>query len=117
MHAVKTYTLETLGDGTEDGGGAKGRNKRWEVLDRMARLKAGLSDGQKNDWSWFKTTWDAKMLDEHGPHWPMIFSGWMQGVLDTMERESNYFSQFVHDETVRVCSSIAAIAVPGVSGF
>ena len=117
MHAVKTYTLEALGDGTEDGGGAKGRNQRREVLDRMARLKAGLSDGQKNDWAWFKNSWDAKMLDEHGADWPMIFSGWMQGVLDAMEKNSNQFSVFVHDETVRVFSGVAALAVPGVSGF
>ena len=62
MHAVKTYTLESLGDGTENGGGGKGKRLRWEVLDRMARLKAGLSDGQKNDWAWFKIAWDAKMV-------------------------------------------------------
>ena len=40
-----------LGDGTEDGGGAKGRNLRWEVLDRLVRLGAGLANGQKNDWA------------------------------------------------------------------
>ena len=82
----------------------------------MARLKAGLSDGQKNDWAWFKNSWDAKMLDEHGAHWPLIFSGWMQGVLDDMETISNKFSVFVHDETVRVFRGVAALAVPGVSG-
>ena len=99
----------------EDAGGAKGRNARLEVLDRMARLKAGLSDGQKNDWVWFKHSWDAKMLDEYGAHWPMVFSGWMQGVLDAMETKSNKFSEFVYDETVRVFKGVSALSVPGVS--
>ena len=105
-----------MGDGTEDGGGAKGRNQRWDVLDRMARLKAGLSDGQKNDWAWFKNTWDAKMLDEHGAHWPLVFVGWIEGVLDAMETTGNRFSAFVHEETKRVFKGHVALSVPGVSG-
>ena len=52
--AFKSYTPDSLGDGSEKAGGPKCRNRRWEVLDRVARLGAGLSAGQSNDWQWFK---------------------------------------------------------------
>ncbi len=110
-HAIKTYTLESLGDGTEDGGGSKGRKLRWEVLDRLARLKVGLSDGQKNDWAWFKASWDEAMLGEHGPLWPQIFSGWVQGVWE--DKRTNAFSVFVYGESLRVFHGTAAISLPG----
>ena len=59
-HAIKSYTLESLGAKTTNGGGAKAKKNRFEVLDRLARLNAGLSVGQKNDWQWFKDAWDEK---------------------------------------------------------
>ena len=110
-YAIKTYTLKALGDGTENGGGYKGRVLRWEVLDRLARIGAGLSDGQKNDWAWFKSSWDEAMLAEHNHNWPMIFAGFMQGVLD--DDRTSAFSDFVYKETLRVFSSHAALSVPG----
>ena len=110
-YAVKTYTVQALGHGTENGGGYKGRVLRWEVLDRLARIGAGLSDGQKNDWTWFKSSWDETMLAEHAHDWPMIFAGFMQGVLD--DERTNAFSDFVYKETLRVFSSHAALSVPG----
>ena len=110
-YVVKTYTVQALGDGTENGGGYKGRILRWEVLDRLARLGSGLSDGQKNDWTWFKSSWDEAMLAEHHHVWPMIFVGFMQGVLD--DERTNAFSEFVYNETLRVFSSHAALSVPG----
>ena len=110
-HAVKTYTVQALGDGTGNGGGYKGRILRWEVLDRLARLGAGLSDGQKNDWTWFKSSWDEAMLAENPYTWPMVFAGYVQGVLDDVR--TNAFSEFVFKETSRVFSSHAALSVPG----
>ena len=110
-YAVKTYTLHALGDGTENGGGYKGRALRFEVLDRLARLGAGLSDGQKNDWTWFKSSWDEAMLAENPHCWPMIFAGYMQGVMD--DERTNAFSEFVYKETLRVFSGHAALSVPG----
>ena len=110
-YAVKTYTLHALGDGTENGGGHKGRTLRWEVLDRLARLGAGLSDGQKNDWTWFKSSWDETMLAEHQHVWPMVFAGYMKGVMD--DERTNAFSEFVYNETLRVFSGHAALSVPG----
>ena len=61
-HAVKSFTLESLGGGSNNAGGAKGRKNRHEVLDRLALLNVGLSAGQKNDWPWFKDAWDQENL-------------------------------------------------------
>ena len=46
-HAVKTFTLDVLGAGSANAGGAKARKNRFEVLDRLSRHQAGLSDAQK----------------------------------------------------------------------
>ena len=112
-HAIKSFTLESLGKNDEKAGGAKGRNRRFEVLDRLARMGAGLSPGQGNDWPWFKDAWDKAMLAQHGKNWAAVFSGWLQALLDD-EGKSNAFSLFVHNETCRVFPGIAALHVPGV---
>ena len=110
-HAIKHFTVDTLGHALEGAGGVKCRNNRFEVLDRLSRIKVGLSAGQKNDWLWFKSSWDQAMLEEYGGDWPMIFSGWIQGVLD--DERSNAFSLFVHRETARVFQNTSALNVPG----
>ena len=48
-HAIKTFTLDSLGAGITNAGGPKAKKNRHEVLDRLARYKAGLSAGQRND--------------------------------------------------------------------
>ena len=111
QRAVSTFTLDALGQGSSNAGGVKARAKRFEVLDRLSRIKAGLSPGQKNDWSWFKEAWDAAMVAEHGERWAEVFSTWMQSLLN--DGRSNAFSTFVHDETRRVFSGVAALHVPG----
>ena len=110
-HAIKTFTLESLGHGSKDAGGAKARNKRWEVLDRLARIRAGLSPGQSNDWTWFKEAWDKEMANQHGAEWPSVFAKWVQNVME--DERSNAFSTFVHQETCRVFHGTAALNVPG----
>ena len=110
-HAFKTFTLEVLGAGSPNAGGARCRQRRHEVLDRLAQLKVGLSAGQRNDWQWFKDAWDEKMIAEHQAMWGSVFSGWMQAALD--DKRSNAFSIFVHNETARVLSGSMALCVPG----
>ena len=111
-HAIKNFTVEHLGKGEKNAGGAKGRNNRWEVLDRLSRAKAGLSAGQRNDWQWFKEAWDKAMVAKHGADWPELFATWIQEVLS--DQRSNAFSIFVHNETRRVFHGAAALQVPGV---
>ena len=110
-HAIKSFTLEALGTGSPNAGGAKSKKSRFEVLDRLARLNAGLSAGQKNDWQWFKDAWDSQMVTQHKAKWADVFSGWVQGVLN--DERSNAFSCFVHSETCRVFAGTAALQVPG----
>jgi hypothetical protein len=110
-HAIKTFTLEALGEGSANAGGAKARKNRFEVLDRIARTGAGLSPGQANDWPWFKESWDKEMVTEHGANWASVFARRMQSVLD--DEASNAFSTFVYTESCRVFHGTAALHVPG----
>ena len=113
-HAVKSYSLEDLGKGRLRCGGAQGKKKRFEVLDRIARsCGQGLSPTQKNDYAWWKDAWDAKMLGEHGDAWPEVFAGWMQHVIaDCQDGVTNSFSVFVHSETRRCLDGTLALRVP-----
>ena len=111
IHAVKTFTVEALGGNTANAGGAKGKRNRYEVLDRLSRHHSGLSDAQKNDFTWWKEEWDAAMLQQHKHHWAETFAGWVQRIL--ADPSSNAFSKFMHDETVRVFHGRKALAVPG----
>ena len=95
------------------GGGAAGRKRRHEILDRLARQGSGLSPGQKNDWEWFKQLWDDAMLAEHKAEWANVFGGWVTNVLnDVKGGDERAFSKFVHSETVRVLSGLSILSVP-----
>ena len=63
--AVKTFSLSDLGEGRPTEGGIDGKKNRAQVLDRLPRLGQGISAAQRNDFMWFKDTWDTKMLEEH----------------------------------------------------
>ena len=112
-HAMKTYTVESLGQGSANAGGVQARKKRLEVLDRMARLGAGLSASQRNDWPWFKEAWDAEMVKTHGEDWAVLFAGYIQQQLDKHNGGvTNAFSTFVHSEACRVFHDKAALHIP-----
>jgi hypothetical protein len=112
-HAVKRFSVESLGQGNAKGGGAAARKRRFEVLDRLARVGAGLSPGQKNDWTWFKDAWDEKMLSEHKENWGGTFAAWMQGILDDCDKGvGNAMSVFVHNETRRGFDLVPALLCP-----
>ena len=115
-HNLKTFSSDQLGQGSETGGGAAGRKKRAEVLDRVARLGSGLSASQQNDWEWFKYHWDQHMLQEHACNWGGTFASLMQNVID--EHASvcgNAFSLFMKAETDRVFAEMPVLQVPGCS--
>ena len=79
----------------------------------MARLGLGLSAAQKNDFNWWKDSWDAKMSGEHGDAWPRIFAEWIQKLLTDIEGGAgNSFSLFVHSETSRALADGLALQVP-----
>ena len=115
-YAVKQYSLQELGKGKGRGGGASGRKKRFEVLDRISRsCGQGLSPAQQNDYAWWKDAWDAKMLGEHQDGWPEVFAGWMQQVIAECENGMpNAFSVFMNSETRRCFDDgTTALRVPG----
>ena len=85
------------------------------MLDRMSRLGPGLSAPQRNDWLWFKDTWDDAMLNEHKAEWGLLFSQWMQCVVNDFSSgtANNAFSKFVFDEHRRVLGRYLGLQVPG----
>ena len=112
-HAIKQYSLEELGKGRSRGGGVAAKKRRWEVLDRLARLGQGLSPAQRNDFGWFKDAWDARMLQKHEGSWLETFMGWMQRLLgENEDGVANAFSVFVHRETRRCFDGVPALRVP-----
>jgi hypothetical protein len=110
-HAIKTYTLEALGQGaTTKADQNKAKRNRMDVLDRLAKLRPGLSAGQRNDWEWFQQAWDLEMLAVYDAEWPIYFAQLMQEVMD---KGGNAFSVFVYNETCRLFHHQAALHVPG----
>lgn len=115
-HAIKTFSVDLLGQGCANAGGIQARRRRHEVLDRMAKLGSGLSAPQRNDWEWFKLAWDEKMKNDHGENWGKVFAGQMQRILDDSGgASSNVFSLFVNSETTRCFEGVLALQVPGSS--
>ena len=111
--AIKQFSLEDLGKGISRGGGVVAKQRRWELLDRLVRLGQGLSSAQRNDFSWFKGAWDARMLQEHWDSWLDVFMGWMQRLLGENENGvANAFSVYVHNETRRCFDEVSALRVP-----
>ena len=79
----------------------------------MARLGHGLSAAQKNDFGWWKDSWDAKMLAEHGDEWPRTFAEWVTKLLQDIEGGAgNEFSLFVNSETCRALADKPVLQVP-----
>ena len=71
--AMKTFSLDSMGGGKKNAGGKEGQKTRFEVLERV-RAVAALSAEQRNDWEYFKTTWDKLMAECHGADWPKLFA-------------------------------------------
>ena len=112
-HALKTFTPEFLGEGQKNNGGAKCRDRRHEVLDRLARLGSGLTPQQKNDFTWFKDSWDTKCAAESPRTWGGKFAGLCQKILNDMgtPTHKHAFSVFVSNETQRHFANQGALTL------
>ena len=108
---MKTFTPDALDQGHKIAGGVTGKQRRFEVLYRLARIRACLPAGQKSEWQWFKEAWDGAMVDGYKDNWGSTFAIWMQRVVD--DDRSNAFSVFVYNETARVFHGTMALHVPG----
>ena len=111
--AIKSWSVWMLGKGKKKGGCAKCQTERFKVLERV-RLVAELSPEQRNDWEYFKTSWDREMANGHGEDWAEMFAEIMQHVLDELSAGNrNALSDFMHRETQRVLAHIPVLQVPG----
>ena len=114
-HAMKTYSLDDLGQGGARGRGgpSQAKKRRIEVLTRLAHIGHGVSPEQKNDFSWWKAAWDEHMLAHHGDAWAGVFAGWVQQILNDCDAGTkNAFSLFVHAEARRCFDGVLASRVP-----
>ena len=108
--AVKSFSPEMLGQGLSNGGGAKHRERRHAVLDRLLARGAELSAQQTNDWQWFKKEWDAQMATCHGKEWGSKFAGMVQHLLERLEGgHMSAVADFMYNETVRVLSLVPTL--------
>ena len=114
LMAVVKGSVEALGKGKKNAGGAEGRKQRWAVLDRLARLGRGLTPHLRNDFPWFKESWDEKMLQEHGEdEWPVLFASLAARVVQRhVEGDNGAFSAFQYNETERKLAGERALNVP-----
>ena len=112
-HVVHSYSLEDLGHGRKGCGKGDGRKRRAQVLDRLAHLGLGLSAAQKNDFVWWKSAWDHKMLAEHEADWPRFFAEWARKIVNDLgDGQGNAFSVFMYNETRRCFDGDVALRLP-----
>ena len=108
--ALKTFSPEMLGAGLLRGGGAAFRNRRKDVLNRLAARGAAFSARGKNDWDWFVETWDAKMCAEHGREWGTVFAEQMHHVAsDLAAGAADAMATFMANETQRVLREVVVL--------
>ena len=107
--ALKSFSLEAMGKGQKNAGGAAFRKVRQEALSRV-RSVARLSPEQRNDWHHFATNWDKKMVEEHGEAWPTMFAEILQNLVNELEAgNGNALSDFMRKESVRVLGGVTII--------
>ena len=110
--AVKTFTPAMLGAGLPRGGGAAHRNRRRDVLNRLAARGAEFSAQGKNDWVWFRVVWDKKMCEEHGSAWGQVFAEQMQHLCEALVAgEASAVADFMASETQRALQDVLALRV------
>ena len=112
---MKTYTPAIFGQGKPKAGGQAVQKTRIQALNRI-RAVAHLSPEQLNDWDRFTTEWDKQMVDLHGAAWGGLFAEQLQNVLEQLaDGNSSAFSQYVHNETMRVLTRVETLRIPGTS--
>ena len=108
--ALKSFTVEMLGHGRLRGGGAAHRNRRLDVLDRIARHGAEFTPQQRNDWKWFKEAWDDSMSESHNKDWGSTFARIAQHLMERLQGgEVTAASTFMFTETERCLKDIKVL--------
>ena len=81
-------------------------------------ISVNNNNAQRNDWKWFKETWDSKMCEEHHLNWGGVFAEWTQQVVDNVtDGMPNAFSVFMEAETRRnFKDNVMLVLPPTLSG-
>ena len=74
--------------------------KRWEVLDRLARHGAAGQSIRTERFRVVEAYFGMAMAEEHKGKWAETFAGWMQNIVDSSE--TNALSAFMNAEAKRV---------------
>ena len=53
------------------------------------------------------------MVEAHGELWANLFAEILQGVLGELEGNANAFSEFMHNESMRVLGEVEVLRLPG----
>ena len=112
MEELKRFAPEMLGNGLSNGGPAKCRDCRFEVLNRLRSHGVEFSAQQTNDWSWFKKEWDEKMKPKWNKEWGLKFAEMVQHLAEELEKgNASAVTDFMFNETVRVLNGVPTLQV------
>jgi len=109
--AIKSFSVEMLGNGRARGGGGGFRKSRMEVMDRLSRI-ADLTPVEKNHFNWFKDQWDLHMAHEHNDTWGQKFAEIVQALLEKI-RDGNQraLADFMFSEHQRCLAGVPVLRV------
>ena len=101
--AIKSFSVEMLGNGRNRGGGVVFRKNRMEVMDRLCKISE-LTGQERNHYNWFKEKWGNHMANEHSETWGQQFAEIMQSLLEKNKVEAYAPSQISCIESTDVAS-------------
>ena len=106
--ALKSFDLADIGQGHPDGGNAKHRKNRLEILERVRGRAPPLSPALLNDWHWFCRNWDKRNIEIRHPSvragWPSEFARQMKDLVRKLSQgESNAFESWLLRERAALC--------------
>ena len=110
--ATKLATPEWLGKGLRNVGGVNCTKRRWEILQRFARLGTPMTATQRAHFELFKSEWDRLCKEKYNDNWPEIFLKKMKGVLDALPGNPDALNHFIFDEERAVLGGRRALVVP-----
>jgi len=104
--AIKSFSVEMLGNGRNRGGGVVFRKNRMEVMDRLCKISE-LTGQERNHYNWFKEKWDQHMAHEHSETWGQQFAEIMQSLLQKIQGGSlRALADFMYREHRRCLADV-----------
>ena len=103
--ALKSWDIEDLGQGHENGGTRQHVKNRMAILERLRGRGKPLPPDLANDWHWFLKHWDAarvKHLREfHRPGWGAMFRDIVKDLLERLKRDDDALCTWMRSERAR----------------